>query len=137
MRKDLETRVATLENRVSAIEKKLTADSSAHGHKKRKISLNEFLKEKAPQKMMDIIVVLAAYHDKYEESDHFTFGVADMNAWHKKAKLKIPKNTRNLITQNIRKGYFEEDGKDQDGKMRWYITNSGNEIVEKKFDYDG
>ncbi len=133
MTNDIETRLTDLENRVSALEKQfLQTDSSAvSADKKRLQSINEFLKEKQPGTAIDIVLAIAVYHERFGGAD--TFSANDLLGSIRKAKLKKPANINDLINKNIAKGYFEEDAVAEDGRKRWYVTNSGSTIVDSNF----
>ena len=125
MTKNTETRITDLENRVSALEKELCANPSLSVSKKRNLSVNEFLREKKPATAIDIILVIAFYHERLNETD--SFSANDLLDLIRKAKQKKPANINDLVNKNISKGYFEEDKAGEDGKKRWDVTSSGSE----------
>ncbi|MDD3072716.1 MAG: hypothetical protein PHP47_03330 [Candidatus Pacebacteria bacterium] len=131
MTKNTETRITDLENRVSALEKELCANPSLSVSKKRNLSVNEFLREKKPATAIDTILVIAVYHERFNDTD--SFSANDLLDLIRKAKQKKPANINDLVNKNISKGYFEEDKAGEDGKKRWYVTSSGSELVENNF----
>lgn len=131
MTKNTETRITDLENRVSALEKELHANPSPSVSKKRNLSVNEFLREKKPATAIDTILVIAVYHERFNDTD--SFSANDLLDLIRKAKQKKPANINDLVNKNISKGYFEEDKAGEDGKKRWYVTSSGSELVENNF----
>lgn len=132
MTKDIETRVAELENRVKALESELRGNPVAtKNDKKKNISINEFLLEKKPGTAMDSALAIAVYHEKFSGAN--SFNANDILDLIRKAKQKKPKNINDLINKNISKGYFEEDTVGEDGKKRWYVTNSGTAVVDNNF----
>ena len=133
MANDIETRVTALEERVAAIEQ--THPSGVPGiGKRRKVSINEFLREKAPGTVMDIVLTIAVYHEAFNSVD--SFSAAELLDWIKNAKQKTPSNLSDLIIKHIKKGYFavEEQTIDK-SKKRWHVTNSGSTRVDN-FSHD-
>lgn len=133
MLNDIETRVTDLENRITALEKELhsVGDSPQKDGKTRGLSINEFLKEKEAIKTIDIVLAIAAYHERFNDAN--SFGANDLFNLIRKAKRKQPANINDLINKNLSKGYFEEDNVGDDGKKRWYVTNSGMAVVDNNF----
>jgi len=131
MTKDTETRITDLENRVASLEKELRTSSSPKDGKRRNLSINEFLREKGPTTVIDIILTIAVYHERFVGAD--SFSANDLLDLIRKAKQKKPKNINDLINKNIAKGYFEEDKVGEDGKKRWYVTSSGVALVDNNF----
>lgn len=131
MSKEIETRITDLEARVTNLEKELRTSSSPKEDKRREKSINEFLREKGSTTAIDIILTIAVYHEQFAGAD--SFNANDLLDLVKKARLKKPKNINDLINKNISKGYFEEDSVGEDGKKRWYVTNSGTELVDNSF----
>jgi hypothetical protein len=134
MGKDLESRVADLEARISALENKRDVSTLNGSSNRRNTSVNEFLKEKGPKTAMETTLVLAVYHERFNNAD--SFGTNDLLELIRKAKQKKPANVNDLINKNISKGYFEEDKVGEDKKKRWYVTSSGVDLVENNFNRD-
>ena len=136
MTRDIKKKITDLENRVAALEKELRfVDSSPKSGKRRNPSINEFLREKGSTTAIDSILTMAVYHERFAGAD--AFGVNDLLDLIRKAKQKKPKNINDLINKNIAKGYFEEDKVGEDGKKRWYVTNSGIKLVDDNFNRNG
>lgn len=133
MSKDIETRVSDLENRITALEKELhsAGGSPLKADKKRGLSINEFLKEKGATTAIDVVLAIAAYYERFGGAD--SFGANDLLDLIRKAKQKKPANINDLINKNLSKGYFEEDNVGDDGKKRWYVTNSGMVAIDNNF----
>lgn len=130
MEEELVTRVTKLEGRVDALEKALGADTSGVG-KKRKVSVNEFLRSKGPKTAVDTVLTLAVYFERYEGDS--SFNTSDLMALIRKAKQAKPSNINDLVNRNISKGYLEEEGVGEDGKKRWYVTTSGEDLINNAF----
>lgn len=69
-------------------------------------NLNEFLKEKNFSKDVDLVLGLAYYLTQYNNKEEFTS--KDVKELLKKAKYPSNKNIKNLLNNNIKKGYIEE-----------------------------
>jgi len=133
--KDIEMRIVDLENRVAALEKELHSGTrTSKSRRRRNPSINEFLREKGPKTAIDMILAVAVYHDRFTGTD--SFSANDLLDLIRKAKRKKPKNINDLINKNIVKGYLEEDKVGEDKKKRWYVTNSGMELVDNNFNRD-
>lgn len=138
MNNNFKERIENLENRVSALEKALSISSTISGEnekKRRRPAIKEFLNEKTLKTDVDRILAIAVYHDRFIKPDS-CFNKEDISNLVKKAKIKKPSNISDTIYQNARKGYFEEDGKGEDGKKKWYVTGSGISIVDRNFKHD-
>jgi len=135
MTKNIETRLAELEDRVAALERVLQPNTSTPKEgKRRNPSINEFLREKGPTTAMDSILAIAVYQERFIGAE--SFSANDLLCLIKKAKQKKPKNINDLINKNVLKGYFEEDNVGEDKKKRWYVTNSGMDLVDNNFNRD-
>lgn len=134
MSNNFEERIKSLENRVSALEKIQAASQSFPKESRRKkLGVSEFLNDKKPKTDVERVLVLAVYHDHFTETDFFS--LKDISNLIKKAKLKKPSNTSDAINRNVKKGLFEEDDeKGEDGKKRWYVTETGSALVDNNFE---
>ena len=128
---NIEQKVIDLEKRVSAIEKVISSGASSAESRKRKTSVVEFLLEKAPKQMVDEVLVVAVYHDKFESAE--SFSGSDLRELMIRAKLNLPKNMSAQISTHVKKGHFGVLGSGKRGSQRWYVTNSGIQRVEKGF----
>ena len=135
MSNNLEERIESLENRVSALEKAQVSSqlSPEEPRNRKKLSIREFCNNKNPKTDIERVLVLAVYHDRFTETDFFN--LKDILNLIKKAKLKKPSNTSDAINKNVRKGLFEEDDeKGEDGRKRWYVTETGSSLVDNNFE---
>ena len=135
MNKDIEKRLDDLENRVVALEKGLISSSSEESKKRRKPpAIREFLNEKTPKTNLDRVLAIAVYHNRFIAPNTDSFSVADLLHLIPRARLKKPRNINDVINKNVIKGYFEEDGKNETGKKKWYVTESGISKVDNNFE---
>ena len=135
--KDIEKKLEDLENRVTTLEKVLVHSSSSPEESKKKQrppAIREFLNEKKPKTNLDRILAIAVYHNRFIEPNTDFFNVKNITHLIPKAKLKKPTNINDVINKNVIKGYLEEDGKDEAGNKRWYVTESGISIVDSNFE---
>lgn len=131
MSNNIEKRIENLEERVSALEKILHSPSfSEKNNKKKNSNIREFLNGKKPTTDLDRILALAVYHDKFVKS---IFNKKDISDLIKEAKMKKPSNISDTISKNVAKGHFQEDGKGDDRKKQWYVTETGISLVENNF----
>ena len=138
MNNDIEKRVKKLENRVSVLEKALNSSSSFFEKikkKQRPPAPREFLNKKAPKTDLDRILTIAVYHDRFIKPES-CFNKQDISDLIEKAKVKKPSNINDTILKNVQKGYIEEDGKGEDGKKKWRVTQSGVSFVDANFKRD-
>ena len=134
MANELEARVTDLENRVFVLEELSSTGSSRNGRKKRNLSVNEFLQQKLPPTATDTVLAIAVYNERIRSAD--SVNRSELLALLDKAKQRKPKNISDLINRNIAKGYMEEVDDGEGHKKRWYVTNSGNELVDSNFNQD-
>ena len=137
MNKDIEKKLEDLENRVVELEKAFLSSppsSEENKEKRRPPAIREFLNEKKPKTNLDRILAIAVYHNRFIEPNKDFFNVKDILHLIPKAKLKKPANINDVINKNVVKGYFEEDGKDETSKKKWYVTESGISIVDSNFE---
>lgn len=135
MSNNLEERIESLENRVSALEKTQVSSqlSPKELRNRKKLGVREFFNNKNPKTDIEKVLVLAVYHDRFTETDFFN--LKDILNLIKKAKLRRPSNTSDAINKNVRKGLFEEDDeKGEDGRKRWYVTETGSSLVDNDFE---
>ena len=132
---DIEKKLEDLENRVAALERILVSPSSEENKKKqRPPAIREFLNEKNPKTNLDRSLAIAVYHNRFIDPSRDSFNVKDIEDLIPKAKLKKPANINDVINKNVIKGYFEEDGKEETGKKKWYVTGSGISRVDSNFE---
>lgn len=134
--KDIEKKLEDLDSRIVTLEKALLSSPSTEENKKKRRppAIREFLNEKKPKTNLDRILAIAVYHNRFIESNTDFFNVKNILDLIPKAKLKKPANINDVINKNVIKGYFEEDGKDESGKKRWYVTESGISRVDNNFE---
>ncbi len=124
---DLKQRVASLEDIVFQ-EKKSNRIKS---HRKKKLSIREFLIEKKPSNDVEKTLAIGYYFEKY--GDVSLFNVDNLQQGYEKAKEKRPINLNDKVNLNIKKGHIAEASEKKNNKKAWYVTNSGATFLENNF----
>ena len=124
----IEKKLKNHEERISKLERLLQTKPEVV---KKKLSMREFILSKNPDSAMEKTLAIAYYLEKYEVLT--SFNVKDLERGFRKAKEKVPANVNYEVIRNIRKGYMMEAEDKKDNRKAWYITNSGEEFVDKNF----
>ena len=136
---NIKERIEDLENRVSALEKALSSSSSFFKENEkgqRPPALREFLNEKGSKlSNINMILAIAVYRDRFIRPKS-CFNIKDISDLVGRAKLKKQSNINYSVLKNVQKGYVEEDGKGEDGKKKWRVTQSGKSFVNANFKSD-
>ncbi|MFA5135001.1 MAG: hypothetical protein WC505_04425 [Patescibacteria group bacterium] len=119
----LEARIAKLEHSPVPVTPPRTS---------KKLSLREFLLSKKPTDAVKQTLVIGYYLEKYEGIGVFT--ITDLEAAFEHAKETKPLNLNDKVNMNIRNGHFEEASEKKDSHKAWYLTNSGEQFVEKSLE---
>ena len=94
------------------------------------VSIREFIQQLDLKKQTDITLAFGYYLEKHQGVTEFT--PADINNCYYEAKLEAS-NTSQMIIQNIRRGHLMASKKKEDkGKSRYTLTNSGEKFIESK-----
>ena len=130
MDKNIEKRLALLEEKVQKIEAKLTSSENmdAAPEPKKKMSVNEFLMTKKLDDDVKRTLAVAYWLDHHEKVG--SFNTDDIKQWFRLAKFPIPKNVNDKINMNIKNGHVAEEREKKDSKKAWYITSTGVAFLE-------
>jgi hypothetical protein len=97
------------------------------------VSIREFIQQLDLKKHTDISLAFGYYLEKHQGLSEFT--PADINNCYYEAKLEAS-NTSQMIIQNIKRGYLMASKKKEDaGKSRYTLTNSGEQFIESKLQH--
>lgn len=134
---DLEPRLSDLERRVTALEAARSVPVvSAPSPTQQTPSPREFLLSKTGAFSLDDKTVVAAYYiERFEGKD--SFGHDDLARIFLAAKERPPRNRRDVVFQNVRRGAFREVGQRAKGRAprnTWCLTNTGIHLVESNFE---
>lgn len=137
MTESMEERVEKLERRVLALEE--AGRFSPHNVPKHVVqSPREFLLDKNPKTDNDKTLA-AGYYIEILSGKEF-FGLTDLESFFDQAKEANPRNPSLPPFLNVKKGFFREVGKKDDGgkgRTRWALTNRGIARVEGWFEKEG
>ena len=133
---NLKQDIASNTKRIKELEKIVSSKDMSPIKKSIPPSIVEFLKDKNPERRVDLVLMCAYYH--CIQQDNKSFSAQDLKKLFKDAHEILPSNSNlnSPITQNQsrKRPYFAEyePKNDDDGILkRWYITQSGIEAVEK------
>lgn len=133
MNAEIEEKIAKLEARVEAIERRLRSEAPKQLASPAKTP-REFLLEVNPTSDNDKTLTAGYYLEMILGRPSFNFD--DIDEFYAQAKEAAPANRRDPPYQNVKRGYFREVGQRQVGKNArnaWALTNSGVKRVEGRF----
>lgn len=90
-------------------------------------SIAQLMKRMTPKTAVDRVLIAGYYLEHYMDAEKFN--AADIRAMIRSAKVQPPKNTSDVINQNIKKGQMMPAG-DKDGKMGYVLTSDGEQAIE-------
>ena len=95
------------------------------------ISIKEFLLEKKPSNDVERTLVLACYLEKFRGNRFFN--AKEIQEAFREAKESVPSNVNDKINLNISRGYVALHTEKKEKMKAWYITNTGEAVVETGF----
>ena len=95
-------------------------------------SIKEFILEKNPKGAYNIGIAIAYYLENNAKMS--SFNCADVEQGFRDAKEVLPKNIRDLMYKNTKKGYFMEAKELKDNLKAYVLTSSGEKLVENNFE---
>lgn len=124
--------VKGLEGRVSAIEGiAVSRAGAAPVRSERKLSVKEFLLEKAPSDGVQTTLAIGQYLEVHEGME--SFNKADLEKGFRSAKEPVPSNINDKVNMCIKNGHMTEAAEKKDSMKAWYLTRTGEEVVNKGF----
>lgn len=135
----MDTNIDTLKERITKLEEKVSkleylilrpvVLSNSSGVSK-KMSAKEFLLSKNCSTSTDKVLALGYFLEMIE--DMTSFNTVDLESAFRSAKEKVPGNINDLINKNIARGGLLDEAKEKkDGKKAWYLTSTGEKLVEE------
>ena len=132
----------SLEERVTSLEKKFMKlevaiiqrrELSMHpkGESRKKLSIKEFLIEKAPRSNREKTLSIAYYIEKHETV--IPFNIRDLESGFRAAEIPPPQNTNDMVNKNIERGMLMESAEKKDNRKSWELTATGELAVEQGF----
>ncbi len=121
------------EQRIAGLEKMLfVSDSSDLSISPlKKISMKEFLIEKAPKSDVQKTLCIGYFLEKY--GGHISFNLNDIEEGFRQAKEPVPGNINDKVNKNIRQGLIMDAKEKKDSKKAWSLTRTGETQVENNF----
>lgn len=133
MNNDYDDEITRLKERVTALEARLGALSSAEIEQSanKKMSIREFLNLYQPKTANDHGLVLGYYIETVEGQGYFN--TDDLKRAFQSAKVIPPKNLNDMVNKNISKGFMMVNAEVNSGKLSWILTNTGEKQLEEGF----
>lgn len=132
---DIMQRLTSIDNRLGAIERLLTADQpnaarpqNRNGSSTPNLSPTEYILRLKPSSDVERTVVFANFLEEYRHLASFSSD--DIGALFVEARLKKPSNVADKIGKNASKGLFMPAG-DIDGKKTWKLTLNGQAYMKE------
>lgn len=122
-------KIIELENRIQKLEQPTLAIKS--DSRRAKKSVVEFLREKKPNTNVDKALVFAGFYEIITGTE--SFGTENLLTLWRQAKESLPANINDLINKNVIKGLIAEETVKKDGKKHWYVTSSGEKVLDSNF----
>lgn len=124
--------VKGLEGRVNAIEGGAAGNTVTGAPKsERKLSVKEFLLEKGPSDGVQTTLVIGQYLEAHEGME--SFNKVDLEKAFRAAKEPVPSNINDKVNMCIKNGHMTEAAEKKDSMKAWYLTRTGEAVVEKGF----
>lgn len=134
---ELRERVTSLEREVEEIKEKLyESESSSSGLEDIKpVSLPEFKLDYSPSTFAEKALVIGRFFETQGGKDNFS--IEDLKTGFKKCKWQLPANLSDSVGKAAgRKGWFMEDGKNEEGNKLWMLTETGEEHLRESIHDD-
>lgn len=127
--KNLEEKIAEMENRLSRIEG-VASIGNAPKRVDKTLSIKEFVLSKKPADDSQKILVAAYFLEKYDQST--SFNVKDLVKGFERAKERMPANINDRVNKIIANtGHIMETKEKKENLKAWTLTNSGERFVEE------
>ena len=124
--KDIMGKLDDHESRISALErmpaKKIQAEE-------KKLPVKEFLLTKKPNDDVQRTLVIGYYLEYFESMD--SFNTRDLADGFRSAKESLPSNINDKVNSNIDKDYMMKAKEKKDKLKAWFLTSSGEKLVEE------
>lgn len=134
----LEERIAGLERRLEELEKSISEDrqkpSESADLSRKKMSVKEFVNQKAPQNTRETTLAVAHY---LENDGVVPFNVRDLERGFRAGKIPPPKNINDMVNKNIKRGLLMEAAERKNGLKAWELTATGEQEIERGFGKKG
>lgn len=126
--KDLNQRVAQL---VDGAASPVAAVAQDGGTAEKKLSIKEFIIDRAPSNGVQMTLTIAYYLETYEGIS--PVNAVDLEKGFRVAREAVPKNINDKMNMCVRNGHLMEEKEKKDGMKAWVVTRSGEQLVLNGF----
>jgi hypothetical protein len=130
---EIEKMLRDHEHRIASLEKMLLVsdEDDISTSFSKKISIKEFLIEKAPKSDVQKTLCIGYFLEKYDGLA--SFNLSDIEDGFRKSKEVVPGNINDKVNKSIRQGHMMEAKEKKDSKKAWSLTRTGETEVENNF----
>lgn len=126
--KSLDGRVARLEGGATLPSTAATRNDTTQG---KKLSIKEFIIDRAPSNGVQMTLAIAYYLEMYDAIS--PVNAADLEKGFRSAREAVPVNINDKANMCVRNGHLMEEKEKKDSMKAWVVTRSGEELVRKGF----
>lgn len=128
--KNLDARVARIETSLQP-QHKGEGDVLVRAAAQRKMSIKEFLIERAPADDVQKTLAIGYFMETYEGMT--SFNRSDLEKGFREAKEHPPSNINDKVNMSIKNGHMMEAEKKKDNMKAWVLTGTGEQYVLNGF----
>lgn len=134
MLEEILSAVKGLDVRISRLEAQSTTEDAARpavpsGIKK--LSLKEFLIDRAPANGVQMTLAIAYFLETHDRVS--PFNTTDLEQGFRAAREPVPPNINDKANMCVKNGYFMEEKIKKDSMKAWVVTRTGEELVKSGF----
>lgn len=126
--KGLDKRVAQLEGGAVSPAAVPSQSSVAPG---KKLSIKEFIIDRAPTNGVQMTLTIAYYLETYESIS--PVNAADLEKGFRAAREAVPKNINDKMNMCVSNGHLMEEKEKKNSMKAWVVTRTGEEYVQTNF----
>ncbi|MDO8408088.1 MAG: hypothetical protein Q7S95_02535 [bacterium] len=126
--KGLDNRVARLEDSATLPVTATAQDGVTSG---KKLSIKEFIINRAPSNGVQMTLTIAYYLEVYEGVS--PINAADLEKGFRAAREAVPKNINDKVNMCVTNGHLMEEKDKKESMKAWVVTRSGEDLVRKGF----
>jgi hypothetical protein len=134
MLEDIFAAVKKLDNRVSKLETGVGVPSgNADGNRPvgKKLSLKEFLIDRAPANAVQTTLAIAYYLEKFDGVS--PVNASDLDRAFREAREPVPANINDKTNMCVKNGHLMEAKSKKDNLKAWLVTRTGDQLVNGGF----
>jgi hypothetical protein len=126
--KGLDDRIARLESSATLPATAATQDGVTSG---KKLSIKEFIIDRAPSNGVQMTLTIAYYLEVYESIS--PINAADLEKGFRAAREVVPKNINDKVNMCVTNGHLMQEKDKKESMKAWVVTRSGEDLVRKGF----